>query len=240
MLACYFRFNETRLRGIRHSEPLNKGVLMLKKILLCSLSIFFYGNFAHASNCIDFKTCTAVMFDLTGQRYVWGNNFDTAKIGASPAVELTKENAELIFTALLDQAGYTRMPVGDGKTYRIVRSVERKEMELPIVEASAEHMPNFPNTWDWIMMRYKVKSPELAAYLERAYRLHVPRDSRLQADENTGTIIVTAATPIVRQMYETLKGADKPLTANLKEKIKAEGKRRHEVELAKLKCPQKD
>lgn len=198
------------------------------------MTLPFLAGAAQAATCTDFKTCAAVMHELSSQHYIWSAS-DDVNIQAAPNVELNKENAEVVFTAMLDQVGFARAPAGDGKTFRIVRSAQRKEMELPIVEASAERAPTLPKTWDWVMMRYKTKSPELATFLERMFRLHVPRESRLQADENTGTVIVTATAPIVRQLYETLKGADKPMSAALKEKMKAQERRWQELERLRAK-----
>jgi hypothetical protein len=138
------------------------------------------------------------------------------KHGVAPDLELTKENAEVVFTALLDESYLARAPVGDGKTFRIVPGKERREMETPIFDASFESAPQLPNTWDWVTMRYHPKSRELTETLEREYRLHVPRDARLQGDYNAGVILVTAPAPTVRHMYEVFKGADVPQTAAVK------------------------
>ena len=166
---------------------------------------------AHAESCIDFKTCTKLMFDLKGQRYIWDSKFDEHKFSASPDVEMTKDNAELVFTSLLDFAGFARLPVGDGKTYRIERNVNLKEIEAPVFDASAEKPPVLPNTWDWVTMRYKLKTADEAVVLESMYRLHLPREARMQADDNSGNLIITGTIPMVRQMYETIRAADRPI-----------------------------
>lgn len=182
------------------------------KIVMLSLPLLLFAEASEAATCKDLKTCANVMFELKGQRYMWEADSDK-KIVTSPELELTPINAEIVFTAMLDQAGLARMPVGDGKTYRILRGAHLKELEMPIVEASAEVEPKLPETWDWVVMRYKTKVPELTETIESAYRLHVPRESRLQADYNAGFIIVTAAAPVVRQMYKTIKAADVPETS---------------------------
>ena len=205
----------------------------MKKMFVLAL---IFSPMAEAATCTDLKTCAKVMFDLTEQRYIWGAGAESVKFGAAPDVDLTKENADVLFTALLDQSGYARLPVGDGKTYRIVRGAELKEIEQPLIEASATQVPTFGKTWDWVTMRYKLKSADLANYIERAYRLHLPREARMQADENTGTILITGANPVVRQMYQTLKAADQPMSSALKEKIKADEKRWHEMELSRVRA----
>ncbi|MGZ3696268.1 MAG: hypothetical protein ACXWQO_19905, partial [Bdellovibrionota bacterium] len=166
------------------------------------------------------------------QRYIWNEDGEKAKFFASPEVDLNKDNADILFTALLDQAGLARMPIGDGKTYRILRGANLKELEIPEVEASADHSPTLPKTWDWITMRYKTKSPEEVTEIEQMYRLHVPREARMQADLNTGILIVTGTAPMVRQMYETIKGADKPLSPLAKQRQKEYESRLHS-EIAK-------
>lgn len=203
----------------------------MKKLLTFSLFVLpLVTQAAQAGTCADFKACATLMNELTGQRYVWDSRFEGVKFSAAPAVELTKENADLVFTALLDQAGFARAPVGDGKTFRIVKGSERKEMDMPVLEASATQIPNFPKDWDWVTMNYKLKSPELATYLERRFRLHVPRESRMQAMEHTGVLIVAAPSPVVRKMYETFKASDKPLTPALREEMARE-KRQEEAQI---------
>jgi molybdenum cofactor biosynthesis enzyme len=154
------------------------------------------------------------MFELYGQHYVWSSDEKTGTLVIEPPVELNKENGEIVFTGLLDQAHLSRLPIGDGKTFRIVSASQRKELESPTVEASAALVPNFGPTWDWITMRYRLKSKALAASIEMNYRFHVPREARLQGDSNAGIIIVSGSTPVVRQMYDMLKAADvEPSTA---------------------------
>jgi hypothetical protein len=183
------------------------------------LGIILGAGNAEAAGCGDLKGCAKAMHDLTGQRYVWEADADKSKLVMVPEIELTKENAEIVFTALLDQVRLARVLVGDGKTYRIVTSAQRKEMELPVVEASADRKPQFPQTWDWITMRYRPKSPERSDSMERAYRLHLPRESRLQSDLAGGFLLVSAAAPVVRQMYETLKAADVQITPALRKSL---------------------
>jgi type II secretory pathway component GspD/PulD (secretin) len=193
---------------------------------------------AQAVTCKDLKSCAEAMFDLTGQRYVWDDKADREKLVMSPNVELTQENAELVFTALLDQVHLARLPIGDGKTFRILPGAERKEIEMPILDASFDKAPNFPKTWDWVTMRYKTKTRELPSFIEQAYRLHVPREARLQADFNSGYLIVSGATPVVRHMYEIVKGADVPLSAEVKKMQAAQEKKwaeQRKIELPKEK-----
>lgn len=171
---------------------------------------------AQAASCSDLKSCAMAMSEISGQSYIWNTDYERMKITAAPNLELNKENAEQVFTAMLDQVGLARVPVGDGKTFRLVKGAERKEMEVPVLLGSAEHRPEFPATWDWVTLRYSPKVRELTESMERAYRLHVPREARIQADYGAGIILVTAAAPVVRQMYETLRAADVPQSAAVK------------------------
>lgn len=191
----------------------------MKKLFLLPALLLSLTPISHADSCVELSGCAKVMHTLLGQDYVWTEQ-SGVKINSSIPMELTKENAEVLFTSLLDQSGFARQPVGDGKTFRIVRAATIKESETPIVEASADKPLSLPNTWDWVTMRYKVSSPELPSYLEQSYRYHVPRESRIQADMNSGTVNVTATIPIVRQMYQNFKSADKPLSKATKEDLK--------------------
>jgi len=192
------------------------------KTPILALSFLFLAPIARAETCSDMKSCTKLLHELKGQHYVWDPGTAELKFASSPAVEMTADTAELLFTALLDQVGLARLPVGAGKTYRIVRSVMLKEIEAPVLEASAGSPPKFPaNTWDWVTMRYRVKSPEAAPVIESMYRLHLPREARMQADENAGLLVVTGTIPVVRQMYETILAADKPLSPQARKNYQA-------------------
>jgi hypothetical protein len=200
------------------NENYSTGELSMK-LLLPLVTLLFALN-AHAENCTDLKGCAKLMYELKGEHYVWDVKAEEAKFSSSPDVELTKENADLVFTSLLDQLGLARLPVGDGKTFRVVRAQLRRELELPVVDASAELRPAFPNTWDWYSMRYHVKNADEVSYLENAYRNRIPREAQIQADENSGLLTVIGSAPVVRQMYETLKAADRPLSVAAKTKQK--------------------
>ncbi|MGZ3684765.1 MAG: hypothetical protein ACXVCI_12985, partial [Bdellovibrionota bacterium] len=188
---------------------------------------------ARAENCADIKSCAKLMYDLKGQRYIWDAKMDEHKFVSSPDVEMTKDTADQVFTALLDQLELARVPVGDGKTYRVIPSRLRREQQMPVVEATFDKAPELPNTWDWVEMRYSVKAPEIVKFLESEYKPNVPREARLQSDENSGVVIVAAPAPVVRQMYETIQGADRPLSAALRQKMK-DGQRRRDAEVAAL------
>jgi type II secretory pathway component GspD/PulD (secretin) len=193
---------------------------MLTRISLLAIMALPLTNIAQAAPCGDLRACAKVMNEVMGQHYIWNEDGEKAKFFASPEVDLNKDNADILFTALLDQAGLARMPIGDGKTYRILRGANFKELEIPVVEASADRAPTLPKTWDWVTMRYKTKSPEEVVSIEQSYRLHVPREARMQADMNAGILIVTGTAPMVRQMYETIKAADKPLSPGAKQQQK--------------------
>jgi hypothetical protein len=197
----------------------------MKRIYFSSLfsCLLLAATAARAETCVDLATCAKLMYDLKGQRYIFDAKAASEnKFVGSPNLEMSAASADIVFTALLDQLGLARVPVGDGKTFRVVRSMQRPELGLPVLEASADHPPAFPSdTWDWVTMRYKVKSPEEAAYLESAYRSHVPHEGSVLSDENAGIVLVTAPTPVVRKMYDTLFTADRPLTTAMKAKVLA-------------------
>lgn len=193
---------------------------MLSKLSVLALSTLALAQTAQAAPCKDLPSCAKTVSDLTGQTYVWDADGEKVKFFSSTELDLNKENAEILFTSLLDQAGLVRMPVGDSKTYRILKQAMLKEITTPIVEASYDYAPSLPKTWDWVTMRYKAKAGESVNYIERNYRLHVPRESRMQADLNTGTLTITGAAPMVKHMYEMIKGADRPMSDATKKMLR--------------------
>ncbi|RZA06530.1 MAG: hypothetical protein EOP11_10100 [Proteobacteria bacterium] len=197
----------------------------MKYLAIAVFACAAHGASARAATCADLKGCAKAMYDLTGDRYVWDDKSALPKLVMVPDIELSKQNAEMVFTGLLDQLHLARVPIGDGKTFRIMPGAERKETEMPILDATAENEPPWPKSWDWVSMRYKVKSSEMAGFIEQKYRLHVPREARLQADTAAGLLIVSAATPIVRQMYKTIQAADVALTPAIKKQMEEEARK---------------
>lgn len=185
------------------------------------LSLALAGPAAFAEPCNDIPSCAARMTAVTGQKYIWSDLPHDSKVGSSAGVDLVEEDADLVFTAMLDQSGLARVPVGDGKTYRIVSTYIRKDMDAPIIDASADKIPVLPRSWDWVMLSYRVKSPETARHLEQSFRPQLPRDARMHADENTGIVMITGTIPVVRRMYELFRQSDRPLRTELQVKPKS-------------------
>jgi hypothetical protein len=85
--------------------------------------------------------------------------------------------------------------------------------------------PKVPDTWDWLEMRYKTKEREQTVSIESMYRLHLPREARMQADYNGGFLIIDGPAPLIRRMYDVIKAADIPSSPAVKAYLKEQEKK---------------
>src|SRR5687768_2959657 len=120
--------------------------------------------------CPDIAPCAKAVSELTGQKYVLDQDVKGSQNLATPNIELTKENAELLFTELLHNAGYARIATGEPGTWRIMRQRDARDSVLPIIEASKDQPPKMPNTWDIVTMKYKAENPLLVEDFARTAR----------------------------------------------------------------------
>src|SRR5207253_1697946 len=92
----------SRLPGVRGATTI---VFMKKFASAMVLGVFAFGAVsAHADSfaerCPDISSCAKVVSQLLGQKYVFDDDVK-GKFGATANTEITKENAEVLFTSML-------------------------------------------------------------------------------------------------------------------------------------------
>jgi type II secretory pathway component GspD/PulD (secretin) len=168
--------------------------------------------------CANLEKCANAIAELTGTKYVFdGKELAGMKIAATANFELTKENAEEVFTLMLEQNEYTRLPLGEEKAYTIIRSRNARDSALPIYTGDSTNLPKLPQHWDLSTARYRAQTPELVDHLARNMRSFLPANSRVIPDENSGTLLITAPNPIIRNVLNHIQALDVKLSP---EKIK--------------------
>lgn len=177
--------------------------------------------------CPDLSTCAKNVGALIGQNYVFTPDIK-GTLSATESLELTKENAEVLFTKLLEANGYTRIPIGGSgnqNTYQILRMRDARDSAIPSYSASKAEAPELPSHWDLVTMRYKVQSPEIVDELARTLRSFLPAYARIIPVSLGGYVLVTCSAQDAMKVYQLLKDNDvKPspdLLKELKERRKA-------------------
>lgn len=163
-----------------------------------------------AEKCSEIVSCAAVVSEMTGQKYLFDQDIQGGA-SASANLEMTRENAELLFTALLNINGFMRQPLDEPNTYLIVRQRDGRDGPIPILEASVATAPVFLNTWDFATLKYKATNPESVEDLARLLRSFMPANSRIIPSDLGGFVYVTAGMPDLKRIYEMLKTHDQRL-----------------------------
>lgn len=180
-------------------------------VLVCiplALGISPAGATSVQSACSNLEKCTLATAEISGSKYLFDGNLKTVEISASPNFEFTKENAEEILSQMLDQNGFTRIPLSEPRTFTILRQRDARDSALPMYNADATTTPEFPRTWDLATLRYRTPRPHLCDHIARTMRSFLPGNSRVIPDEITGQILVTASQPILASVLEKIQAMD--------------------------------
>ncbi len=193
----------------------------MKKLFVMMLVLSLSGVSVHASSfaerCADIAMCAAQVSEILKQKYILAPDI-SGKIQATPNLELTKENAEVLFTNALYLNGYSRVPLGTDGTFQIVRVRDARDSAIPLVKSQKMQPPNLPDTWDLMTLEYKSSNPEGVEEMARTCRSFMPANSRIIPVELSGTLLVTDAAANLKKIYAMLKDMDQPASLALKKK----------------------
>ncbi len=159
--------------------------------------------------CADLPACVKAVSELTGDRYIYDKDLKGG-VDGSPNVELTKESASRLLSLALDLNGFTRVPVGD-KEFRIQRQRDARDTLLPVFEGSETAEPAWPDNFDAGSLHYVLKHPESAEEIARTLRSFMPANSRIIPSVLSGSELITASTPEMKNAFHYLRMLDRPL-----------------------------
>lgn len=178
----------------------------------------FAGNVNAATfneKCPDLATCARVVGAMLGQKYVFDASLQ-GKTLATPNVELTKDNAELLFTNALHMEGYSRVPLGQPGSFQIMRQRDARDSAIPLVKADKTHPPELPQSWDMMTLLYRASHPEVVDQIARLSRSFMPANARIIPSELSGTLLVTDSAPNLKKLYEIIQQDDQKPSAEMK------------------------
>jgi hypothetical protein len=217
-------------------RPLRPHSLSLLSVLVSCLTLA--PSFAHAESvkaaCPDLEKCAYAVAALTGDRLVFDPGILKGPIRATENLELTKEDAEIIFTQMLNQNGLTRLPLEGAKAYTILRQRDARDSALPRFDADSKTAPALPKTWDLAILRYRLAHPELAEPIARNIRSFLPGTARVIPDELSGHLLITAAEPILGSVLNLIQSMDVKVSKAI---LKSLAERRREHRSAERSAP---
>jgi len=196
--------------------------------LLFSSGLAMSGTFAE--QCPDIATCAKVVGELLGQKYIFDADVK-GQIKATSNLELTKSNAELLFSNALNMNGFSRVPLSSPNTFQIMRQRDARDSAIPAVTADAHTPPALPDTWDLYTMKYKATNPELVEEIARLTRSFMPAIARVVPVEWSGMLMITDTAANLKKVYGLIKSNDVKPTPEMKKKWQEREKQAEERRL---------
>ena len=216
-----------------------KIIFMRYSILSCLswfLILSYFCTFSQADvlieKCPSIETCASIVSELLGQKYIFDPELVKGKVQATGNMELTKENAELLFTQMLHISGFSRVPIGQANTFQILREREARDSTIPIVKADKLTPPLLPNLWDVMILQYKLTFPKSADQIISIVRGSLPANARIVNAELNGSLLITDSALNLKRIYELVRDLDqKPILQGKKLLEEAEKIRKAKLDL---------
>lgn len=171
----------------------------------------------HANECVELTKCIEHVSKLTGKKYIYDARSIKGGLQASSNLEINAENADTLFTYILDLNEYARVPTAEKDTYIIVQARDIRYQPVPTINVDAQTPPKVVPNYDYYMMSYKYKhfkdgqtrmaSNSLRPFMSRYARVIEVGDT-LTVQENSAKLA---------KAYEMIKSTDRELT---KEELK--------------------
>lgn len=186
------------------------------------------------TKCKNLVACAQSVSKLTGKEYLYPEKF-TGKVRGTEGIELTAKNADTLYSYILNENGYTRILLEDGKTFRIISARDVRYNPVPKVTASYDKGPALPQNVDYHMMTYKMKHPIVSTYATRSLRPFMSRYGRIIDNRINGTLIVQDTALNLKRLYGLIRAMDEAPSREVKKGWKLAKKNSHEIKLQKAK-----
>lgn len=184
---------------------------MIKRLPLILLALLIQNGEAKtfAESCPDIQTCANAVASILGQKYIFDSEVK-GKIISTSNFELTKENAELLFTKALDMNRYARVPLSQPGMFQIMSQREARDSALPLIKSDQNTAPALPENWDLVTMQYQAthKEPGVVDNIARSVRSFMPANSRIIPVAMNGQLLITDSAPNLKKIYEIIKQMD--------------------------------
>jgi general secretion pathway protein D len=181
------------------------------KVILAALVLMSFA--LQAEECADLVKCTEFVSKLTGKKYMYDKEFKGG-LQTTSNMQITAENAEVLFTSILEINGYGRVPTGVKDTYKIIALRDIRYEATPVINVDAQTPPSIPQNSDYYMMNYKFKhfnQNQLRA-TGNSIRPFMSRYARIIELKGTGSVSIQETAAKLLQQYEMVKAHDRELT----------------------------
>lgn len=167
--------------------------------------------------CPDIEACAKYINQRFGQKYIISNDVK-GSIKVVGEIDIDRSNYEYLFSKMLYENNYTRVPSEIKDTFQIVGRQDAKNMQLPTYNCDDRHAPTMPNTFDLVTMKYKAKNPDSVKVISRILRNFIPPSSQIVSTDLSGMLMVTDSAIHLKNMYQMIVENDLKPTAEQKKK----------------------
>lgn len=207
------------------------------KILLSALMLLSFS--VSANDCAEIKKCIEVVSKLTGKKYMYDPKTIKGTLESSSNVQFTAENADTLFTYVLDLNAYSRIPTAEKDTYMIVDSRDIRYQNLPMIITDTNTPPVVTPNYDFYMMTYKFKNFKHGQVGGVANSLRPFMSRYARVIEMGDTIVIQENAAKLANFFQIIKKADRELSAEEIAKNKAREMARNKERENKFKSEEK-
>jgi len=200
--------------------------------IVAFFSIFINSSYAAELNCKKLLECIEKVSKLTDRQYTLG-----AKLNVGNFQEVnfkgTNEEIEKLFSQILFNYGYTRVP-SVAKSWMILAARDIRYNPTPLLDSVEGTVPD---TYDYIMLSHQLKNRLSANEVTRSFRPFMSRYGRIISMKEEGKIIIQDTGVNVKRLLGLLKMTDKEPTEEQKRQAKKDRKFYQKLKLIEAKHP---
>jgi len=201
-----------------------------KVCLIIVLSqLFSYSSYAKGTLCKGLADCVQRVSKLTGKKYFYGKDLK-GDVKSTTNFELNMKNADTFISMALNENGYTRVPLVEKNSFRIIHARDIRYTPVPIFIAGETVIPEND---DYIMMTVNLKFVN-STEVTRSFRPFMSRYGRIIDIKQKNRIIVQDTGKNAKRLLHLIKTLDIPLSS--KEKDFQENRLSHSREIEILKA----
>jgi general secretion pathway protein D len=176
--------------------------------LLLTLAILSC-NLIHADEiCTKLDQCIKKVANLTETTYLYDNKIIKDSGFSSHKFTLTKENADLYISHLLNANGYTRVPFGLKGTYKIVNNRDIRYTATPLYIVGQDKVPFHYDYIQAVLKLDHITSKDLV----RTFRPFMSRYGRIMPFKAQNKVLIQDTASNIHRLISLTKHVDYPLT----------------------------
>ena len=164
-----------------------------------------------ANECADLIKCVEVVSKLTKKKYLFNPKEVSGELKTSSNVDLDSDNADSLFTYILDLNGFARIPTVEKDTYTIVTSRDLRYQALPMINVDSANPPKIPSNYDYYLMQFKFQHFQYGQMRGAANSLRpfMSRFARIIEVNETGLLVIQENATKLIQFHDLIKKFDR-------------------------------